>query len=383
MKTLCWTVRSLAFLSLLSWLVAGSLSAQEKTEEGKPKRKAVGRIERLDKALDDLLEEDTKIEVLADGFDWTEGPAWSKEGAYLVFSDIPLNRIYQWKEGGSPFTFPIVPKAVTKRVNTTEIAEQFDLVAEQGRDYRTYMLYSGYTGATKFAGGEPGTNGLAFDSKGRLVMCCHGDRQVVRVESTSQERTVLAATYDGKRLNSPNDLVYHSSGDLYFTDPPYGLPKQMEDPGCELGFCGVYRLYAGGELELLTSEMTRPNGIALSPDEKTLYVAQSDPKAAMWMAFPLDEEGKAGEGKVFYDATKWVGKRPGLPDGLKVDQKGNLWATGPGGVLIFSPEGKLLGRIDTGERTANCAFGEDGSTLFICADMYLLRVKTLAKGIGF
>jgi gluconolactonase len=215
-------------------------------------------------------------------------------------------------------------------------------------------------------------------------MCCHGDRQVVRLETTSLERTVLADKFDGKRFNSPNDLVFHSSGDLYFTDPPYGLPKQMDDPGGELGFCGVFRRYAGGEIELVTDKMTRPNGIALSPDEKTLYVAQSDPKGALWMSYPLDEEGKAGEGKVIYDATKWVGKRPGLPDGLKVDQSGNLWATGPGGVLILSPAGKLLGRIDTGERTANCAFGgEDGMTLFITADMYLCRVKTLVKGIGY
>lgn len=383
-------VAAAAAMWLCGWLTAGELPAQEKkeavpekAEPAKPKYKTMGRIERIDPALDKLLDKDAQIEVLADGFDWIEGPAWNKESGWLLFSDIPVNRIYRWKEGGVPPEYPIIPKGVTSRLNSSQIAEQFDALGEREREYRTYMLFSGYTGPAKFAGSEPGTNGLAFDSKGRLVMCCHGDRQVVRLESTSYERTVLADKFEGKRLNSPNDLVFHSSGDLYFTDPPYGLPKQMDDTGAELGFCGVYRRYEGGELELLTDQMTRPNGIALSPDEKTLYVAQSDPKAALWMSFPLDEEGKAGEGKVLYNATKWVGKRPGLPDGLKVDQSGNLWATGPGGVLILSPQGKLLGRIDTGERTANCAFGDDGTTLYITADMYLCRVKTLVKGIGF
>lgn len=360
------------------------LSAQETKEPEKPKYKIIGKIERLDPALDKVLDKDTKIEVLADGLDWSEGPVWNKDDASLLFSDIPQNRIYRWKDTPSPQVFPIVPKVVSGRLNTTQIAEYYNYVAEQNHSVQTYMLFSGYTGAAKFAGGEPGTNGLTFDSKGRLVMCCHGDRQVVRIETTSMERTVLADKYEGKRFNSPNDLVFHSSGDLYFTDPPYGLPKQTDDPGFEIGFCGVYRRYAGGELELVTDKMTRPNGIALSPDEKTLYVAQSDPKDAVVMAYPLDEEGKAGDGKVIFDTTKWVGKRPGLPDGLKVDQTGHIWSTGPGGVYILSPDGKPLGRIDTGERTANCAFGgDDGSTLFITADMYVCRVKTLTKGIGF
>lgn len=382
MKTSRWSAL-LALLLALSGLACHPLAAQETKEPEKPKYKTIGKIERLDPELDKLLDKDAKIEVLADGLDWSEGPVWNKEDASLLFSDIPQNRIYRWKETAGPQLSPIVPKSVSARLNSTQISEYYNYVAEQNLTVQTYMLFSGFTGGGKFAGGEPGTNGLAFDAKGRLVMCCHGDRQVVRIESTSMERTVLADKYEGKKLNSPNDLVFHSSGDLYFTDPPYGLPKQAEDPGFEIGFCGVYRRYAGGELELVTDKMTRPNGIALSPDEKTLYVAQSDPKNAVVMAFPLDEEGKAGDGKVLFDTTKWVGKRPGLPDGLKVDQSGNIWATGPGGVYILSPQGKPLGRIDTGERTANCAFGEDGSSLFITADMYLCRVKTLARGIGF
>ena len=177
--------------------------------------------------------------------------------------------------------------------------------------------------------------------------------------------------------------MFHSSGNLYFTDPPYGLPKRYEDPARELDYCGVYRLTPNGKLTLMTTEMTRPNGIALSPDEKTLYVAQSDPKAAIWKTFPVKSDGTLGKGKLFYDATRWVSQRPGLPDGMAVDQAGNIWATAPGGVLIFSAKGKLLGRLDTGERTANCTFGDDGHSLYITADMYLCRVRTKATGLGY
>jgi gluconolactonase len=193
----------------------------------------------------------------------------------------------------------------------------------------------------------------------------------------------LADRYQGKRLNSPNDGCFKSNGDLYFTDPPYGLPNRYDDPRRELDFCGVYRLSKAGELTLLTTEMTRPNGIAFAPDEKTLYVAQSDPEAAIWKSFPVKTDGTLGEGKLFFDATEHVGKLPGLPDGLKADQKGNLFATGPGGVWIFSPAGKPLGRLDTGERTANCGWGEDGTVLYITADTYLCRIQTKTKGAGW
>jgi gluconolactonase len=310
-----------------------------------------GRVERLDPRFDKICPDGTQMEKLDAGFAWTEGPVWARRLGGLLFSDIPNNSIMFWKEG-------------LKQSNV-------------------FLDKSGYTGSNPFTGSEPGTNGLAIDSKGRLVMCCHGDRQVVRIEEVSLERTVLASKYRGRRLNSPNDLVFKSNGDLYFTDPPYGLPKGADDPGRELDFCGVYRLFQGGELTLLTEEMTRPNGIAFSPDEKTLYVAQSDPHAAIWKAFPVKDDGSLGEGKVFYDATKWVGKRPGLPDGMKVDQDGNIFATGPGGVLVFDPDGTLLGRFDTGEKTANCGWGDDGSTLYICADMYICRIRLATKGLGF
>jgi gluconolactonase len=220
-----------------------------------------------------------------------------------------------------------------------------------------------------------------LDPQGRLVLCQHGDRRVARCED---ERFVtLADRYQGKRFNSPNDAVYKSNGDLYFTDPPYGLLGQNDDPAKELEFNGVYRLAKDGTVMLLTDEMTFPNGIALAPDEKTLYVANSDPKKAIWMAFPLKDDGTLGKGRSFFDATRWAGSKKGLPDGMKVDRAGNLFATGPGGVLIFDPDGSHLGTLATGEATANCGFGDDGSTLYITADMYLCRLRVKTRGQGF
>jgi gluconolactonase len=308
--------------------------------------KSIGKIVRVDPAFDRLIPPGTQIEVLAGGFEWSEGPVWVPKTRSLLFSDIPRNQIVSWN-------------------------------ADQG--IQVFLEPSGYTASAQFTGREPGTNGLVLDSQGRLVMCCHGDRQIRRREPDGT-MTTLASHYRGKRFNSPNDLTYHSNGDLLFTDPPYGLAGGLEGPHAELPFCGVYRLSSDGKVTLLTKEMTRPNGIGLSPDEKTLYVAQSDPKAAVWRAFSLQDDGSLDEGRIFFDATKWVGTYRGLPDGLTVDQDGNVWATGPGGVLVFAPNGKLLGGIYTGQATANCTFGEAGSTLFITADMYLCRVATKANG---
>ena len=309
---------------------------------------SIGKVHRFDARLDALLDKDAEMEVLSSGFAWAEGPVWVKDGGYLLFSDIPPNKVMQW---------------------------------HPERGLSTYLYPSGYTGATPY-GGEPGSNGLLLDSHGRLVSCEHGDRRLSVMTKNGGKRT-LVDNYQGKRLNSPNDAVYHSNGDLYFTDPPYGLPKRFADERRELDFCGVYRLSKDGKVTLLTKAMTRPNGIAFSPDEKTLYVAQSDPSSALWKAFPVKKDGTLGDPRVFYDATNLVGKLRGLPDGLKVDQQGNLWATGPGGVHIFAPDGTALGRLDTGEATANCGFGDDGTTLYITADMYLCRIKTKAKGLGF
>ncbi len=317
--------------------------------------KTLGKIERLDPAFDELIGRDAKLEVLAEGHLWTEGPVWvRRDGGFLLFSDIPRNRVYKWQEGKGESVF---------------------------------LEPAGYTGtATNLK--EPGSNGLLLDAEGRLVLMEHGDRRVARLDDwDSKKKTTLAHRFMGKRLNSPNDGAYRSNGDLYFTDPPYGRmlkeSKAEEFPDRDLDFCGVYRLSKEGKLTLLTREMSKPNGIAFSPDEKTLYVANSDPKRAIWMAFPVKEDGTLGKGKVFFDASSLAKGKPGLPDGMKVDAKGNLFATGPGGVLVLTPSGKHLGTIATGVPTANCAWGEDGTVLYVTADKALTRIKTKTKGKGF
>jgi len=337
-------------IAMLAVWVVTIVSALALAAEGP---RSIGSIERLDPGLDKLIAPGTKIELLAQGHDWAEGPVWVPGGKFLLYSDIPPNSIFRWKEG-------------------------------QGASL--WLKPSGYTGPSS-RGGEPGSNGLALDPQGRLVLCQHGDRRVARLDASldnpEPKFITLADRYEGKRLNSPNDLVFHPNGDLYFTDPPYGLEKNVHDPAKELDFQGVYRLSKDGKLTLLTREMSRPNGIALSPDAKTLYVANSDPHKAVWMAFDLKPDGTIGAGRVLFDATHWVGRqRPGLPDGMAIDEAGNIFATGPGGVLVLSAAGDLLGRIDTTQATANCTFGGEGrSELYITADMYLLRVKTKTKSL--
>lgn len=305
----------------------------------------IGTIERLDPALDALIPAGAVIHVLAEGFVWSEGPVWIEDGRYLLFSDVPRNRIYRWSEGA-------------------------------GLD--VWLEPSGYTGDTP-RGGEPGSNGLLLDRDGRLVLAQHGDRRMARMDAPltapAPAFTTLADRYQGRRLSSPNDAVFDRSGALYFTDPPYGLPEGPGDPTQETRFNGVYRLAGGGELTLLTADLSRPNGIALSPDERTLYVANSHPERAIWMAYDLSPSGAIANGRVFFDATRLVADRPGLPDGLKVDAAGNLFATGPGGVLVFSPDGRHLGTIRTPQATANCAFDADGSTLYMTSHTRLLRLR--------
>ncbi len=313
----------------------------------------LGTIERLDPRLDELLPPGTEIEILAEGFVWTEGPVWVPEGNYLLLSDIPRNSIYRWDES--------------------------DGIA-------LFMRPSGFTGED-FQGREPGSNGLTLDHEGRLVLCEHGDRRVSRLESLEDPhgpKTTLADRYDGRRLNSPNDLVVHSSGAVYFTDPPYGLPRGANDPERELDFYGVFRVDPDGEVSLLTQDLNRPNGIAFSPDEKTLYVSNSERHRAIWMAYDVLDDGSIENGRVFFDATELATRdRPGAPDGLKVDRDGNLFATGPGGVLVIAPDGTHLGTILTGRPTANCAFGDDGATLYITANRHLVRIRTGTRGAGF
>lgn len=340
--------RSIATLTLAA---VAAIGLRPGTAEEPKLPMTLGSIDRKDPKLDALIPKDAKIEVLAGGFKWTEGPVWDKKGNALLFTDIPNNRVVRWsaKDGVSDFLKP-----------------------------------SGYTGKAEFTGSEPGANGLAYDKNGSLILCQHGDRRVARLKGDKTFETIVDK-FEGKRFNSPNDLVFAKNGDMYFTDPPYGLPGQMKDPAKELDFQGVYRLGADGKLALLTKEMTRPNGIALSPDEKTLYVANSDPDKAIWMAFPIGADGKLGAGKLIHDATADVKASPnkGLPDGLKVDAKGNIFATAINGVYVFGPDHAFLGRIVTNDKTANCAWGDDGTVLYLATNDKLTRVKTTTKGLGW
>jgi gluconolactonase len=242
---------------------------------------------------------------------------------------------------------------------------------------------SGYTGTASFTGREPGSNGLAFDFEGRLLLCEHGDRRIARLEPDGQ-KTTLAARYQGKRLNSPNDLVFKSDGSIYFTDPPFGLPGTFDDPEKELPFQGVYRLSPEGALTLLTKELRAPNGIGFSPDEKTLYVSNADREHAVWMAFDVLEDGALGPGRVFFDATEWARSKKGVPDGLDVDRDGNLFAAGPGGIHVIAPDATHLGSFEIDVPTANSAWGEDwgsdGSYLYIAADTAIYRVPLTTRG---
>jgi gluconolactonase len=308
--------------------------------------KTIGFIERLDEKLDLLIPANAEIEILAEGFTWSEGPVWVESGNFLLFSDVPENKIYKWKtgEGTSVFLEP-----------------------------------SGYTGTGNYSS-EPGSNGLAIGNDGKLLLCQHGDRRIAKmsgdINAPSSAFITMADNYMGKRLNSPNDMAIYKDGSLYFTDPPYGLPDRENDNSRELDFYGVFRAALdGGETTLLTDKLTRPNGIAFSPDYKICYVNVSDPENAVIMAYNIDEQGGTFKnGRVFYDATPLIPGRKGLPDGLRVHPSGYIFSTGPGGVLILSPEGKLLGTINTTQATANCEFNSDFSYLFMTADFYLLRI---------
>ena len=302
----------------------------------------MGSIARLDPALDALVPADAKIEKLAGGFTFIEGPLWFPEG-HLWFSDVQGNVVRQWSPDGS----------------VVEILKP-----------------GGYDGTDAPAGAFIGPNGMIADKDGAVLLCQHGNRRIVRI---AKDRTVttLVDKFEGKRLNSPNDLVYKSDGSLYFTDPPYGLADGDKDKKKELKFNGVFRL-ANGKLTVVEKAMTRPNGIAFSPDEKTLYVANSDPEKKVWMSFDVKPDGALANGKVFFDVTKETDD--GLPDGMKVDAQGNLYCTGPGGIWVFSPDGKHLGTIKPPETPANCNWGDDGKTLYITARTGLYRIKLAVAG---
>ncbi len=324
-------------------------TAEPQTQAKNATQSKDAKIERLDPRLDKLVPADAKLEKLADGFTWVEGPVWHRKGQYLLFSDIPKNSVFKWKDGEGVSLF---------------------------------LNPSGYTGSTPFEGPEPGSNGLTFDSAGRLVFGQHGDRRIARLESDGR-KTTLADRYEGKRINSPNDLVYKSTGDLYFTDPPFGLPKAFDDPSKELPFQGVYRLATDGTLTLLIKDIKAPNGIAFSPDEKTLYVSDVDPKRAAWLAYDVKEDGTVTNGRVFFDATRWRKDPYFGPDGIKIDKQGNLFGARPGGISVFAPDGTHLGSIETGGPTSNMTWGEDGSVLYVTGGPAIYRIKLSTKGMGF
>jgi gluconolactonase len=303
-----------------------------------------GKVVRLDPAIDEIVPRDAKIEKLAGGFQFTEGPVWHPDG-YLLFSDPNANTIYRWTPDGAVSVF---------------------------------RSKSGYTGPDIGEYRQPGSNGLTFDRDGLLTINEHGNRRVTRLERTGKI-TVLADRYDGKRLNSPNDLVYRSDGSLYFTDPPFGLPKAFDDPRKELPFSGVY-LERDGQVTLLTKELRGPNGIAFSPDERFLYVDNWDLERKVLMRYDVAGDGTISNGRVFHDFTKLA--EPVALDGIKVDQRGNVYVSAPGGIWILSPEGKALGRLVPPEHDANFAWGDaDAKALYLTASTGLYRIRLNVAGV--
>lgn len=309
-------------------------------------RRTVGGVRRLSPLMDGIIAPGAEVEVLAEGFDWAEGPVWVEDGGYLLFTDVPQNVIWRWSEAGGLSEF---------------------------------MRPSGFEGEDGSHLREPGANGLAMEAAGTLLMCDHGNRSLSRVDLATKRKTVVLDRYQGRRFNSPNDLAIASDGGVYFTDPPYGLEGLNASPVKELPHNGVYRLSPGGEAVLIEDALTFPNGAALSPDQRTLYVAVSDPERPVIMAYALGADGLPTDRRLLFDAAPLMGPdAPGLPDGLKVDAQGRLFATGPGGVLVLTSEGELLGVIETGRATANCAFRSSGAELFMTADDRLTRVALIA-----
>jgi gluconolactonase len=334
----------LLFVMFAGLLLFSCHGEQEKTN-GTQQKKSKLKIEIIDQEALSVLDSTEAIEVIGEGFKWTEGPLYITDGDYFIFSDIPDNKIYKWKEG---------------------------------QQTTTYLTPSGNTGPVKNIK-EPGSNGLILSPDGHLILCQHGDRRIAKMvaplNSPRPEFVTVADNYKGKRFNSPNDAVYHPNGDLYFTDPPYGLGKGIEDSTKELDFQGVYRLKPNGQLDLFTKDLKYPNGIALSPDNRFLYVASSDSANYIWMKYELDTNGLAKSQQIFYEAHAFQGKNLGAPDGMKINKKGYIFATGPEGVWLFSPGGKLIARLYTGQLTSNCAFSPGEQSLFMTCDDYIMRLK--------
>jgi gluconolactonase len=329
-------------------LVAGAATANAQPA----KVAAPGTVQRENPALDALIAPGARVEKVADGVTWAEGPVWVRGEGYLLLSDPPENRMFRWSQKGGLSLF---------------------------------MKPSGYAGTDTAIFREDGSNGLIpGDRPGTILMADSGSRAIARLDLVSKTKTFLVTEYQGKKFNSPNDLVLARDGSIWFTDPPYGLKDLDKSPAKQLPFNGVYRLMPSGEVRLIDGSLTFPNGIGLSPDQRTLYISVSDPEKARIYAYSLDAAGSVLGRRVFADMTPLVKQGlSGLPDGLKIDVHGNLFASGPGGIHILSPKGVELGLIKTDVTSENCAFGDDGRTLFIASTHSVLRVRTRTEGLGY
>jgi gluconolactonase len=326
--------------------LAALLSCNNNSDTTISMYKTTGVIIQFDETLSAIIDTSTKAEIIAEGYEWSEGPLWIEKHQMLLFSDVPENTVYKWTE-------------------------------EKGAE--VYLKPSGYTGSTPSNCKEPGSNGLTLDNDGNLVLCQHGNRQMGKMDAPldkpQSKFIVLANKYNGKRFSSPNDCVYNNSGELFFTDPPYGLSTQDDtDSAKEIKHNGVYKVKKDGTVVLLVDSITRPNGLAFLPGEKQLLIANSDPAKPVWYIYDVAGDSLSN-GKIFYDASAHDKNWKGLPDGFKVTKNGIVFATGPGGVYIFNSSGKKLGLIHLDEAASNCALSADEKTLFVTNDMYVLRFR--------
>ncbi len=338
----------LVLLAICTNACAATPAAAVKTE---PVKIEEAKIDRWDPAMDAIVPKDWKIEKLAEGFGWAEGPIWVKSGGYLLFTDVPGNKMWKWSEKGGLEKFLDPSGAVDPDLNVWR---------------------------------EAGANGLAILDAKTILLADTGNRSIQKLDLATRTKSPVATAFEGKKFSSPNDVTRMKSGVLFFTDPPYGFKKFDAAPEKEIAFNGVYRMGTDGTVTAVERELHRPNGVALSPDESVLYVAQSEPSKAIIMAYSLDAKGNVTGKKLFADLTDLVGKdAPGLPDGLTVATDGTVFTTGPGGVIVLSKDGKRLGRINDGKPTANCKFGDDGRTLYLTSQNMLARIRLNIKGAGF
>jgi gluconolactonase len=330
-------------LLVAALMCLGTASAATRIEEAT--------IDRWDPAMDAIVPKDWKVEKLAEGFGWAEGPIWVKSGGYLLFTDVPGNKMWKWSEKGG---------------------------------LEKFLDPSGAADADMSVWREVGANGLAILDRNSILLADTGSRGIQKLNLRTKKKTPVVMTFEGRKFASPNDVARMKSGVLFFTDPPYGYQKFDEAPEIEISFNGVYRMGKDGKVTVIEKELYRPNGVAFSPDERTLYVTQSEPTKAIVMAYSLDRNGNVTGKKLFQDLTDLMSAdAPGLPDGLTVATDGTIFMGGPGGVLVLSKDGKRLGRIRDGKPTANCKFGDDGRTLYMTSQNMLARIRLNITGAGF